>query len=57
MTAEVIPLTPPKAAEPKCSFCGTPKSKAKSLIGNGDGTKHICGECVAKAKQRLQEAS
>ena len=57
MTAEVIPMDPPKQAEPKCSFCGTPQSKAKRFISNGDGTRHICGDCVTKAKQRLEGAA
>jgi len=55
--SNVVPLDPPKQPEPKCSFCGTPKSKAKKFLSNSDDTKHICGECVVKAKQRLQEAA
>lgn len=56
MSAEVIPLKPPTQTEPKCSFCGTPQSKAKKFISSGDGTKHICGDCIVKAKQRLEES-
>lgn len=57
MSSNVIPMNAPKQQEPKCSFCGTPQSKATKFLSNGDGTKHICGECVIKAKQRLQEAA
>jgi hypothetical protein len=55
--SNVIPLEPPKEHDPKCSFCGTPKSKAEKFISNGEGTKHICGACIIKAKQRLEKAS
>jgi len=55
--SNVVPLNPPKQQEPKYSFCGTPQSQAKKFLSNGEGTKHICGECVTKAKQRLQEAA
>lgn len=60
MTAEVLELYPKKAPDPKCSFCGTPKSKAKHFFSNnqdGRTERSICGACVAKAKQRLQEAA
>ena len=55
MTAQIIPMDEP-SKELVCSFCKTPMSKAKKLISSGV-TKHcICDQCVAKAKQRLEEA-
>jgi hypothetical protein len=59
MTDNVIPLNPPPEKpkkEAKCSFCGKAESQVKHMIGNGMD-KHICNECVVKAKQRLQEAA
>lgn len=55
MTAVVIPFDKPKEEDPKCSFCKTPKSKAKKMVSSADGMRHICGECIAKAKQRMEE--
>lgn len=55
--SNVIPMNPPEKKERKCSFCGKPESQVKALIGNADETKHICNECVAKAKHRLKEAA
>jgi hypothetical protein len=46
----IIPFIAP---DPKCSFCGTPKSACKHFFESGNG-KYICGHCVAHAKQRLQ---
>lgn len=43
--------------EPKCSFCGVSASRAAKLVSNPDATKHICGDCIATAKQRVQESS
>ena len=47
-------LYPKKPAEPKCSFCGKTKSKAKKLMSNGID-KFICDVCIAKAKELLNE--
>lgn len=55
--SNVIPMNPPKQQERKCSFCSKPESQVKSLVGNSEGTRHICNECITKAKQRLQEAA
>jgi hypothetical protein len=57
MSDNIIPFNKPKEPEPKCSFCGTPKSKAKSMISSSDGMRHICDRCIVKAKQRLTEAA
>jgi hypothetical protein len=57
MTGVVIPFDKPKELEPKCSFCGTPKSKAKKMVSTTDGMRHICDKCIVKAKQRLQEGA
>lgn len=45
-TAEIIQLHPTVSDE-KCSFCGTPKSKAKKMISNKKG-KNICDKCIMK---------
>lgn len=52
MRDNVIPFKEP---DPKCSFCGTPKSVAKKFIVGANG-KNICGECVKHATQRLKES-
>ena len=57
MTAVVIPFDKPKEEDPKCNFCKTPKSKAKKMVSSADGTRHICGVCIAKAKQRMEETT
>lgn len=59
MTDNIIPFNAPKEKpkqEPKCSFCGKPESQVKHMLSNNID-KHICNECVVKAKQRLQEAA
>lgn len=56
--SEVLELYPRKGPEPKCSFCGTPKSKAQHFFTNnreGREERAICGKCVKNAKQRLEE--
>lgn len=50
---DIIPFIEP---DPKCSFCGTPKSACKHFFENGNG-KYICGHCVAHAKQRLDSVN
>jgi hypothetical protein len=52
MTDNVIPFKEP---DPKCSFCGTPKSVAHKFIAGPNG-KNICGECVKHATKRLKES-
>ena len=51
-SAIVIPFEKPKDVEPKCSFCNIPKSKATHMFG-GSNNKYICGNCVLKAKGRM----
>ena len=46
-------IVPFKEPDPKCSFCGAPKSVCKHFFSGAEG-KYICGVCVAHAKQRLQ---
>lgn len=57
MTSQVIPFNEPKEADPKCNFCGTPKSQSKKFISSGDGMRHICDKCIAHAKKRLEQAA
>lgn len=51
MTNNIVPF---KESDPKCSFCGTPKSIAKQFFAGIVG-KYICGVCVAQCKYRLDE--
>ena len=55
--SNIIPMNPPEKKDQKCSFCGTPQSKAKSMVSNPNQTRHICGKCVEQATQRLTEAA
>lgn len=52
MTDNVIPFKEP---DPKCSFCGTPKSAAQKFV-QGPYGKHICGACITHATKRLKES-
>jgi NAD-dependent SIR2 family protein deacetylase len=47
-SAEIIELHP-KEADVKCSFCNTPKSKAKRMVSNKQTGKHICDKCIIKS--------
>jgi len=51
MNDNVIPFKEP---DPKCSFCGTPKSVAQKFIEGPNG-KCICGNCVKHAMKRLKD--
>jgi hypothetical protein len=53
MKAKVIPFEPPQPAEPKCSFCGTEKAKAKAMVATE--TAAICDKCLAQATKRLED--
>ncbi len=53
VSAIVAPMNKPKPQDRMCSFCGTPESKAKKFVGAGSA--HICGECIVKAKRRIDE--
>lgn len=49
MTAQVIPFTPEgKQPEQRCSFCRTPKSKAKSMVEGLRGHA-ICDKCIERS--------
>lgn len=52
-TSGAATIIPFKETIPKCSFCGTAQTDAKHFFSSGTG-KHICGACVAHAKQRMQ---
>lgn len=52
MTDNVIPFKEP---DPKCSFCGTPKSAAQKFV-QGPDNKNICGACITHATKRLKES-
>ena len=53
----VIPFNKPAPEDEACSFCKRKKSQLGkvALVSNAAGTKHICGDCVAKCEQRLVE--
>lgn len=57
MTAEIIPFKPPTPTEPRCSFCGKPKSPERQLIATADRKHSICFECVEHATKRLEEVT
>ena len=44
MTAEIIEFNN-KEVEPKCSFCKTPKAKAKRMVVSSNG-RAICDICL-----------
>lgn len=46
-----------KEKEPKCSFCGVLKSKAKHMLESYDKTEYICDVCLAHATKRMKEES
>lgn len=52
MTDNVIPF---KELDPKCSFCGTPKSAAQKFVQGLSG-KNICGACIQHATKRIKES-
>lgn len=59
MSDNIIPFNAPEPApkaDHKCSFCGKPESQVQYMMSNGID-KHICNECIVKAKQRLEEAA
>ena len=56
MTAQIIDFEK-KIDDPLCSFCGTPKSKAKAMIQNERESKNICDKCIKHAMTRIQEES
>ena len=43
--ADIIEFTQIKK-EPQCSFCKTPKSKCKRLVGNSEKGTYICDKCL-----------
>lgn len=51
MTAELIPFNKPAPPDPKCSFCGVKKSRAKHMFQSNE--KCICDKCVIHAKERI----
>ena len=56
MTAQIIDFEK-KTHDPLCSFCNTPKSKAKAMIQNQRESKNICDKCIKHAMIRIQEES
>jgi hypothetical protein len=55
MTAEVIPFVKPDDKPQVCSFCKTPKDKAKSMIQSKVSDHCICDVCIVKCKERFEE--
>lgn len=52
MTATIIPFT---KKEPQCSFCSTPKSKAKKMVVATSGKVAICDKCLATCTALITE--
>ena len=44
-----------KPEDPKCSFCGTLKSKARSMIKSNISDHHICDKCIKQGAKVAQE--
>jgi hypothetical protein len=54
--AEIIPFNKADTKEPVCSFCKTPKSKAKNMVTSAvNGNYHICDKCIERSAKILQE--
>jgi hypothetical protein len=58
-SSKVIRFKATPAAEPRCSFCGNPKSKVvqKMLIRSKVNDHHICISCLIICNHRLEENS
>jgi hypothetical protein len=57
MTAQIIKFDPKfKKPEPQCSFCKTPESKTKKLIGNNQG-KFVCDKCLAIMTEQIKDGN
>ena len=57
--SNVVPFkAPPPGAEPRCAFCGLPKSKVKGemLIRSQVHDLYICQACITVATQRLKDS-
>ena len=52
MSAKIIPFD---KKEPVCSFCNTPKSKAKAMAGVAETNTYICDKCLAKCTELSKE--
>lgn len=39
------------------SFCKRKESEVAKMVSNPNGSRSICGDCVAHAKKRLTEAA
>ena len=40
-----------------CSFCKRKESEVAKMVSNPNGSRSICGDCIAHAKRRLAEAA
>lgn len=40
-----------------CSFCKREESEVAKMASNPNGSRSICGDCVAHAKKRLTEVA
>lgn len=43
--------------EPKCSFCKTSKTKAKSMVQSRIGDRYICDKCIAHCTKLIEKYS
>lgn len=56
--SNVVPFKRPEKRDGICSFCKKPEDQVKHLFSNGQEgiqLKCICNECVAHAKERMNE--
>ena len=40
-----------------CSFCKRKESEVAKMVSNPNGSRPICGDCIAHAKRCLAEAA
>ena len=56
MTAQIIPFKKEAEKDTVCSFCKTPKRKAKHMVQSETG-KAICDKCILICKQLTNESN
>lgn len=54
--SNVIPFVAEPKRERACSFCKRKESEVAKMVSSPNGSRSICGDCVAHAKKRLAEA-
>lgn len=55
--SNVIPFFTEPKRERACSFCKRKESEVAKMVSNPNGSRSICGDCVAHAKKCLTEVA